>query len=83
MKEFTKMIDAVAEAAMLVDQWSVLPDKDIVTKDDALARALEMDKGNEEAGLSGRFKYLCSEEGAVGITMDKEYQAQWIMIPLF
>ena len=81
MKEFEKMIDAVAEAAMITDEWAVLPDKEIVVKKDALERALEIDKGNEEAGLTGRLKYLCSAEGAVGMTMGKEYQAQWIMIP--
>lgn len=82
MKEFAKMIDAVAEAAVMTDEWAVLPDKEIISKKDAHERALEIDKGNEEAGLTGRLKYLCSEEGAVGVTMGKEYQAQWIMIPL-
>jgi hypothetical protein len=82
MKEFTKLIDAVAEAAVYTDEWAVLPGKDIIDSKQALARALEIDKGNEEEGMTGRFKYLCSEEGAVGMTMDKEYQAQWFMIPL-
>ena len=82
MKEFSKMIDAVAEAALITDEWAVLPDKELVTKNDALERALEIDKGYEAQGLSGKFTYLCSAEGAVGITTGKEYQAQWIMIPL-
>ena len=82
MKEFVKLIDAVAEASVFTDEWAVLPDRDLINTKQALARAIEIDKGNEEEGLTGRFKYLCSEEGAVGMTMDKEYQAQWFMIPL-
>ena len=82
MKEFAKMIDAVAEAALITDEWAVLQGKEIISKDDALARALEIDKGYEEAGIADRFRFLCSEEGAVGMTTGKEYQAQWIMIPL-
>ena len=82
MKEFTKLIDAVAEASLITDEWVILPDKDHIGKKDALERALEIDKGNEEEGMSGRFVYLCSAEGAVGITTGKEYQAQWMMIPL-
>ena len=76
------MMDAVAEAALLTDEWAILPGKELIEKDDALARALELDKGYEEAGIADRFTFLCSAEGAVGMTTGKEYQAQWIMIPL-
>ena len=60
MKEFTKLIDAVAEASLITDEWVILPDKDHIGKKDALERALEIDKGNEEEGMAGRFVYLCS-----------------------
>lgn len=82
MKEFTKLMDAVAEASLITDEWVILPDNDHIGKKDALERALEIDKGNEEEGMAGRFIYLCSTEGAIGITTGKEYQAQWMMIPL-
>ena len=82
MKEFTKLMDALAEASLITDEWVILPDNDHIGKKDALERALEIDKGNEEEGMAGRFIYLCSIEGAIGITTGKEYQAQWMMIPL-
>ncbi|MBO4901482.1 MAG: zinc ribbon domain-containing protein [Lachnospiraceae bacterium] len=81
MKEFQTMADAVAEAAKICDEWVTVQGKQVVSWDDALLRADELDETYRAAGVNP-FTYLCSEEGAVGITEDKEYLAQWILLPL-
>lgn len=81
MKEFSSMADAVAEAAKTVDEWVILPSHQKVSWDDAIVRAQELDETYAQKGLASRYTYLCSAEGAIGVTEGKEYLAQWILLP--
>ena len=81
MKAFSTMADAVAEAAKTVDEWVILPSEQKVRWDEAIRRAQTLDERNTKDVAGSRFTYLCSDEGAVGITEEKEYLATWILLP--
>ena len=81
MKEFATMADAVAEAAKTVDEWVILPSHQKVSWDDAILRAQELDDYYAQNNMATRYTWLCSAEGAIGVTEEKEYLAQWILLP--
>ena len=81
MKEFSSMADAVAEAAKTVDEWVILPSHQKVSWDDAIVRAQELDDYYAKNNPATRYTWLCSAEGAIGVTEEKEYLAQWILLP--
>ena len=81
MKEFATMADAVAEAAKTVDEWVILPSHEKISWDVAIERAQELDETYAQKGLASHYTYLCSAEGAIGLTEEKEYLAQWVLLP--
>lgn len=82
MKEFQTLSGAVSEATRICDEWIIMPGKQQIDAFDAQKKAYEIDQAYAADGEECPYTYLCSEEGAVGLTEGKEYMAQWIMLPL-
>ncbi len=81
MQEFKTMSDAVTAAVKICDEWMVMPQGTRIGWDDALLRAVSLDEAYAQNGLAGRYTFFCSAEGAVGLTEEKEYLTQWILLP--
>ena len=81
MKRFETMSEAAAEAAGLCNIWLIRADDATVEKEGLLmlAEAFDRERVNMEKNPAA---FLCSKEGALGLTFDYEFNAQWLFYPL-
>ncbi len=81
MQKCLTMKEAADLAAKLSEFWFV-PDQGLTLDADGLK---QMAESIDEAFATAEKKatvFFCSKEGALGVTFDYEYNAQWIIIPL-
>ena len=80
MQKYRTMKEAAEAAEKLCLTWLV-NDGSTVDADglEMLAAALDEELNNSEKTPAA---FLCSKEGALGLTFDFEYNAQWVCYPL-
>ena len=81
MEKFRTMKDAAQRAVMLSKLWFV-PTRGLTLDAEGLKILAEsFDEEFEE--MEGKVAaFLCSREGALGVTFSYEYNARWLVLPL-
>lgn len=83
MKHCKTMSEAISEASKKCYGWLVMGNGQYLGHEDALFLAQTTDKLDAEDDAQSDTYYLCSDEGAVGVTSKYEYLAEWLLMPLF
>ncbi|MCR5222335.1 MAG: hypothetical protein K6D90_05695 [Lachnospiraceae bacterium] len=81
MTKHQTMTDAASAAGKICANWLDRKTGNRVDLQTLPALAKALDAEFEAAGESPA-AFLCSKEGALGLTMDFEYHAQWFLFPL-
>ncbi|MCR4746570.1 MAG: zinc ribbon domain-containing protein [Lachnospiraceae bacterium] len=80
MQKFDKITDAAACAGTIAKRWFAMGAEGPVDYEGLLKITEVVEKKLRENG--GRMPtFLCSKEGALGVSYDYEYNAQWLIIP--
>ena len=81
MQKCSNMKEA-AEAAIKLSEFWFVPDQGLTLDLEGLKQMAEsIDDAFEKADKKAT-AFFCSKEGALGVTFDYEYNAQWVIIPL-
>ena len=75
------MKEAAEKAVTLSEMWFV-PTQGLTLDAEALKVLAESFDEEFEATDKKVAAFLCSKEGALGVTFDYEYNARWLVIPL-
>ena len=82
MKKFNTMLEATELSRTLSNTWLVRDTGEYVDADGLNTLANAMDEMMSAKPEEPPHRFLCSNEGAIGITYDFEYNAQWFIYPM-
>ena len=80
MQKFRSMEEAAKAAEQICQMWFVREEGCTVDAEGLKTLAVALDRELADGGKNAAF--LCSKEGALGLTFDFEYNAQWVFYPL-
>ena len=81
MQRYESMKEAAIAATTLCHNWLVKTEGSVADPDTLLILAEAFDREFADQN-NNPAAFLCSKEGAVGLTFDYEYNAQWLLYPL-
>ncbi len=81
MQKFQTMKEAAGAAGKICSDWLVRETGERADEGSVHLMAEALDAEVEASGQRPA-AFLCSKEGAIGLTPDYEYNAQWLLFPL-